>query len=118
MSTNLVILVGNVGSDPQIKNLSGSVKVANFSIATSETFTSKTGEKNTLTEWHNLVAWNSIATVCENYVRKGSQVFIQGKLKTRTYDDKEGVRHYATEIYVTSLQLLGKKPEQTNESHE
>jgi single-strand DNA-binding protein len=118
MSTNLVILVGNVGSDPEIRNISDGVKVANFSIATSETFTNKNGEKSTNTEWHKLVAWNSIATVCEKYVKKGSQIFIQGKLKTRSYDDKDSVKHYTTEIYVTSLQLLGRKPDGANETTE
>jgi single-strand DNA-binding protein len=115
MSTNLVILVGNVGNDPEVKDISQGTKVANFSLAT---FTNKNGEKSTSTEWHKCVAWNSIASVCEKYVKKGTQLFIQGKLKTRSYDDQGGVKHYVTEIFVTSLSLLGRKPEDSHQATE
>jgi single-strand DNA-binding protein len=118
MSTNLVILVGNVGNDPEVKDISQGTKVANFSLATSETFTNKNGEKSTSTEWHKCVSWNSIASVCEKYVKKGTQLFIQGKLKTRSYDDQGGVKHYVTEIFVTSLSLLGRKPEDSHQATE
>ena len=108
MSVNKVILVGNVGRDPEIKHLDKGVAVANFSIATTETYIAKTGEKISNTEWHNIVVWRGLAEVVEKYVKKGSQLYLEGRLKTRNYE-KDGVKHYLTEIYADELQLLGKR---------
>jgi single-strand DNA-binding protein len=108
MSVNKVILVGNVGRDPEIRHLDKGVAVARFSLATTENYTSKTGEKVSNTEWHNVVAWRGLAEVVEKYVKKGSQIYIEGRLRTNTYE-KDGVKHYATEINADSMQLLGKR---------
>lgn len=111
MSVNKVILVGNVGRDPEVRYLDNDVAVANFSIATTERgFTSRDGQAvPDRTEWHNVVVWRGLAKVVENYVKKGSQIYIEGKLRTRSYDDKDGVKRYSTEVFVDNLQLLGKK---------
>jgi len=108
MSINKVILVGNVGRDPEIRHLDKGVAVARFSLATTENYTAKTGEKVSTTEWHNIVAWRGLAEVVEKYVKKGSQLYIEGRLRTRDYD-KDGVKHYSTEINADTLQLLGKR---------
>jgi single-strand DNA-binding protein len=108
MSVNKVILVGNVGRDPEVRHLDKGVAVARFSLATTENYTSKTGEKVSNTEWHNIVAWRGLAEVVEKYVKKGSQLYIEGRLRTRDYD-KDGVKHYATEINADTMQLLGKR---------
>jgi single-strand DNA-binding protein len=109
MSINKVILVGNVGKDPETRHLDKGVAVANFSLATTETYTAKTGEKVSTTEWHNIVAWRGLAEVVEKYVKKGSQLYIEGRLKTRAWDDKDGNKRYTTEIYADTMQLLGKR---------
>lgn len=108
MSVNKVILVGNVGRDPEVRHLDKGVAVARFSLATTENYTAKTGEKVSNTEWHNIVAWRGLAEVVEKYVKKGSQLYIEGRLRTRDYD-KDGVKHYTTEINADTLQLLGKR---------
>ena len=109
MSINKVILIGNVGKDPEVRHLESNVSVANFTLATSENYTNKSGEKVTTTEWHNIVCWRGLATVAENYVHKGSQIYIDGKIRTRSYDAPDGSKRYVTEIYADTLQLLGKK---------
>ena len=109
MSINKVILVGNVGKDPEIRHLDNNVAVANFPLATSETYTNKNGEKVTTTEWHNIVAWRGLADVCEKYVQKGRQLYIEGKIRTRSYDAQDGTKRYMTEIYADALQMLGRK---------
>ena len=86
MSVNKVILVGNVGRDPETRHLDKGVAVANFSLATTETYTAKTGEKVSTTEWHNIVAWRGLAEVAEKYVKKGSQLYIEGRIRTRAWD--------------------------------
>ncbi|MEI7526834.1 MAG: single-stranded DNA-binding protein [Mariniphaga sp.] len=109
MSVNKVILVGNVGKDPEVKHLESNVSVANFPLATSENYTNKNGEKVTTTEWHNIVCWRNQATLAENYIRKGSQIYIDGRIRTRSYDAQDGSKRYITEIYADSIQLLGKR---------
>ncbi len=109
MSINKVILVGNVGRDPETRHLDKNVAVANFSLATTENYTSKTGEKVSTTEWHNIVAWRGLAEVVEKYVKKGSQLYIEGRIRTRSWDDKDGNKRYTTEIYADTLQMLGKR---------
>jgi single-strand DNA-binding protein len=111
MSINKVILLGNVGKDPEVKHLERNVSVANFPLATSENYTNKSGEKVTTTEWHNIVCWRGLATLAENYIRKGSQIYIDGRIKTRSYDAPDGSKRYVTEIYADTIQLLGKKAE-------
>jgi len=112
MSVNKVILVGNVGRDPEVRHLDKGVAVARFSLATTENYTSKTGEKVSNTEWHNVVAWRGLAEVAEKYVKKGSQLYIEGRLRTNMYE-KDGVKHYTTEINADTMQLLGKREGQT-----
>jgi len=111
MSTlrNSVKLIGNVGQTPEIKNLDNGKKVANFSIATNETYFNKAGEKVTQTYWHNLVAWGKTAEIIENYVDKGKEVAIEGKLTNRSYETQDGQRRYITEILVNEILLLGVK---------
>lgn len=109
MSVNKVILVGNVGKDPEVRHLESNTSVANFSLATSETYTNKAGEKVTNTEWHNIVCWRGLATIAENYIRKGSQIYVEGRLRTRSYDAPDGSKRYTTEIFADTIQLLGSK---------
>lgn len=111
MSTlrNKVQLIGNLGNDPEIINLDGGKKLAKFSIATNETFKNQKGEKITDTQWHNIVAWGKTAEIIENYVTKGKEVAIEGKLTSRSYDDKEGNKKYITEVVCNELVMLGSK---------
>jgi single-strand DNA-binding protein len=106
---NKVIIIGHLGRDPEMKYTPSGVPVANFSIATSETWKDKnTGEKQEKTEWHRIVAWNRLAEICGEYLKKGSQVYLEGKLQTRSWD-KDGETRYATEIVAQSMQMLGAK---------
>ena len=114
MSINKVILVGNVGKDPEVRYLDSGVAVANFPFATSEKYKNKQGEKVTNTEWHNIVMWRGLAEVVEKYVNKGSQLYIEGKIRTRSYDDKDGNKHYITEIIGDNMQMLGRKSDRSN----
>jgi single-strand DNA-binding protein len=103
---NKVILIGNLGKDPEIRRLDTGRAVANFSLATSETYKNKNGEKVTSTEWHNIVLWTPLAEIAEKYLHKGNQVYIEGKITTRTYDDKDGNKKYITEIVGREMTLL------------
>src|SRR5690554_5977177 len=103
---NKVILIGFVGKDPEVKQISNGKKVANVSLATSRSFKDANGNKQTLTEWHRLNAFSPIAEIFEKYIKKGSQVV--GELQTRSYDDNTGVKRYVTEILVRELEMLGK----------
>jgi single-strand DNA-binding protein len=114
MSINKVILVGNVGKDPEIRHLDSGVAVANFPLATSESYTAKNGDKVTTTEWHNIVLWRGLADVAEKYVTKGRQLYIEGRIKTRSYDDKDGNKRYITEIVADVMQMLGTKADNQN----
>jgi single-strand DNA-binding protein len=109
MSVNKVILVGNAGKDAEVRYIDSGVAVATFSLATSETYTSKGGEKVTNTEWHNIVAWRGLGEFAGKYIQKGRQLYIEGRIRSRSYDDKDGVKKYITEILADSIQLLGKK---------
>ena len=109
MSINKVILVGNVGKDPAVRYFDKGVAKATFPLATSETYTNQQGETITSTEWHNIVLWRSLAEVAEKTVKKGVQVYIVGKIKTRSYVDKDGVNKYITEILADTLLVLEKK---------
>ena len=112
MSINKVILVGNVGRDPEVRHLDSGVSVATFTLATSETYTAKNGDRVTSTEWHNIVLWRRLADVAEKYVKKGKQLYIEGRMRTRSYEDKEGQKKYVTEIYGDVMKLLGTKETQ------
>lgn len=107
---NKVILVGNLGKDPEVRHLESGAVVANFPLATSETYKDrKTGERITQTEWHNIVIWRGLAEVAEKYLKKGSSVYVEGKLRTRSWDDKEGNKRYTTEIVADNMTMLGGK---------
>ncbi|SFC92186.1 single-strand binding protein [Zunongwangia mangrovi] len=111
MSTirNKVQLIGNVGNTPEITNLDTSKKVARLSLATNDYYRNQKGESVQDTQWHNLVAWNKQAEIIENYVPKGKEIAIEGKLISRSYEDKEGNKRYVTEILVSEILLLGSK---------
>ncbi len=109
MSINKVILVGNVGKDPVIRYFDKGVAKVTFPLATSETYTNQQGETITSTEWHNIVLWRALAEVAEKTVKKGAQIYIVGKIKTRSYVDKDGNNKYITEILADTLLLLDKK---------
>jgi single-strand DNA-binding protein len=104
---NRVILIGNLGADPEVKYLSNGTTVANFRIATSENRTSKSGEKTTVTEWHRIVTFGRLAEICGEYLNKGKQVYIEGRLRTRSWEDKDGNRRWSTEIVANQMQMLG-----------
>ena len=106
---NKVILVGNLGKDPVVKYLDSGVAVANFSLATSESYKNKEGERVNQTEWHNIVLWRGLAEVAEKWLKKGSSVYIEGKIKTRKWEDKDGNTRYNTEILADNMTMLGSK---------
>jgi single-strand DNA-binding protein len=106
-SVNKVILIGNLGADPEVKTLTSGTKVARLRIATSESYTNKEGERITNTEWHSVNVWRGLAEVAEKYLSKGSSVYIEGKLRTRSYDDKDGNTRYVTEIEADNMTMLG-----------
>ncbi len=107
---NKVILVGNLGRDPEVRHLESGVPVASFSVATSESYKDKsTGERKTVTEWHNVVLWRGLAEVAEKYLHKGDQVYIEGKLRTRQWE-KDGVTRYTTEIVGENMTMLSSRP--------
>lgn len=113
---NKVILVGNLGKDPEVRHLESGAVVANFSLATSESYKDKNGERQTQTEWHNVVLWRGLAEIAEKYLRKGNMVYIEGKLRTRSWDDKEGNTRYTTEVIGDNMTMLGSKNEGSSSS--
>ncbi len=108
MSVNKVILVGNLGKDPELRYTPSGTAVATFSLATSERFKDRNGEQQEKTEWHNVVAWRNLAEICGKYLHKGKQVYIEGKIQTRSYDDRDGNKRYMTEIVADQMQMLGR----------
>jgi single-strand DNA-binding protein len=106
---NKVILVGNLGKDPEVKYLDSGVAVANFSLATTENYKNKEGERVSQTEWHNIVLWRGLAEVAEKFLKKGASVYIEGKIRTRKWEDKEGVTRFSTEILADNMTMLGGK---------
>ena len=106
-SVNKVILLGNLGSDPELRYTPSGRAVANFSLATSEQWTNKDGEKEEKTEWHRIVAWGRLGEICGEYLSKGSQVYIDGRLQTRAWEDRDGNKRYTTEIIAQTMQMLG-----------
>jgi single-strand DNA-binding protein len=106
-SVNKVILIGNLGKDPEFKYTPGGQAVATFSLATTEKFADKGGQRQERTEWHNIVAWGKLAELSNQYLKKGRPVYIEGRITNRSWDDKDGNKKYRTEIVVTSMQFLG-----------
>lgn len=106
---NKVILVGNVGKNAEVRYLDSGAAVATFSLATSETYTAKNGEKVTNTEWHNIVAWRALGEFAGKYIEKGRQIYVEGQIRNRSYDDKDGNKRYVTEIVANTIQLLGRR---------
>ena len=104
---NKVILVGNLGKDPELRHTPQGQAVANFSIATSESWNDKAGQKQERTEWHRIVVWGKLGELCSKYLGKGRQVYVEGKLQTRAWDDKEGQKRYTTEVVANTVQFLG-----------
>ncbi|MBR3030163.1 MAG: single-stranded DNA-binding protein [Bacteroidales bacterium] len=110
MALNKVFLIGNVGKDPDVRHLEGGASVASFTLATTERYRERgSGETKELTEWHNIVAWRQLADLAENFIRKGSQIFVEGRIRSRSWDDQNGQKRYITEILADSIQLLGRK---------
>lgn len=112
---NKVTLIGNLGSNPEIQKLQGDVTVAKFSLATTESFKDQKGQLHSTTDWHTVILWRGLADLAEKYLQKGSLIYVEGKLKTRSYDDKEGVKRYVTEVIGDQIIMLD-KPNGTNES--
>lgn len=110
MSVNKVILIDHIGKDPEARHLDSGVTVANFSLATNESYTDKSGNKQTLTEWHNVVIWGKLAEVMEKYGKKGQMLYVEGSLKTESYD-KDGEKRYITKIKCDNFRFLGSKSE-------
>ena len=107
---NKVMLIGNLGKDPEVRYLDSGVAVANFSLATTENYKNKEGERVSQTEWHNVVLWRGLAEVAEKWLKKGSSVYVEGKIRTRKWEDKEGNNRYTTEILGDNMTMLGGRP--------
>jgi len=101
-----VILIGNLGKDPEVKYLENNVAVAKFSLATNETWKDKSGTKKEHTEWHNVVLWRGLAEISEKYLHKGDRVYIEGRLRTRNWDDKDGIKRYTTDVIADNMTML------------
>tara|TARA_B100000965_G_C19453422_1_gene696332 strand:+ start:470 stop:910 length:441 start_codon:yes stop_codon:yes gene_type:complete len=118
-SLNKVILIGNLGADPEIKEMGDGTKMAKFSIATTEKYKNKQGELVSTTDWHNIVLWRRTAEVAEQYLKKGDSVCIEGRIKTRSWEDENGVKKWATDIQGDSMTMLGsKREERPNMAHQ
>ncbi|SVC89090.1 uncharacterized protein METZ01_LOCUS341944 [marine metagenome] len=115
---NKVILIGNLGKDPEVRYLDSGVAVANFSLATTESYKNKEGERISQTEWHNVVLWRGLAEVAEKWLKKGSSVYIEGKIRNRKWEDKDGNTRYTTEILADNMTMLGKKNAGASETSE
>lgn len=114
---NRVMLIGNLGKDPDIQFLEGNIGVAKFPLATTETFKDRTGKLVSQTEWHTVVLWRGLAELAQKYLHKGSLVYIEGRLRTRSWEDKEGNRKFATEVVGDNLIMLDKRVEGAHSSH-
>jgi len=108
---NKVILIGNLGKDPEVRHLESGVMVANFTLATTESYKDRnTGERRQVTEWHNIVLWRGLAEIAENYLKKGNQIYLEGKLRTRSWTDQDGNTRYTTEVIADNMTMLGGRP--------
>lgn len=108
------MVIGRLGADPELRSTGNGTKVATLSIATSERYKDRNGEKQEKTEWHRVVAWSRLAEICADYLKKGSLVYIEGPIQTREWEDKDGQKRYTTEIKALSMQMLGSKDEPAN----
>lgn len=111
---NKVILVGRLGKNPEIRSIDGGRKVANFTLATTEKYTDKNGTRQEITEWHNIAVWGSQADIAEKYLQKGSLIYAEGKLKSRSWEDKDGNKKYATDVVLDSFKMLESKRDGDN----
>lgn len=116
MSVNKVLLIGRLGNNPEIRYTPGGAAVANFNMATNESWNDKNGQKQERTEWHRVVVWGKLAQLCGEYLSKGRQVYVEGRLQTRQWQDKEGQNRYTTEVIATTIQFLGSGGERTDSS--
>lgn len=110
-SVNKVILIGNVGKDPVVRRTGDGRAVANFSVATSESYTDRQQQAQERTEWHTIVAWGKLGEICERFVTRGKQVYVEGRLQTRKWTDREGKERYSTEVVASTMMLLGRRDE-------
>ncbi|WP_020677183.1 single-stranded DNA-binding protein [Geopsychrobacter electrodiphilus] len=117
MSVNKVILVGNLGKDPELRYTPAGAAVATFSLATTERYKDRDGNRQEKTEWHNIVAWRQLAEICGKYLHKGKQIYIEGKIQTRSYDDRDGNKKYITEIVADQMHMLGSKTDDQSGGH-
>jgi single-strand DNA-binding protein len=108
MGVNKAILVGNLGADPEVRHTAGGTPVANFRIATTENYTNRDGQRESRTEWHRIVAFGKLAEICGQYLKKGKQVYIEGRIQTREWEDQSGNKKYTTEIVANQMQMLGR----------
>ncbi len=115
---NRVILIGNLGKDPEVQKLEGNIAVAKFPLATTETFKDRSGKLISQTEWHTIVLWRGLADLAQKFLHKSSLVYIEGRLRTRSWEDKDGIKKYITEIVGENLIMLDKKTESTNHEQE
>lgn len=106
---NKVMLIGRLGQDPELRYTPGGAPVANFSLATNSVWKAKDGQTHERTEWHNIIAWNRTAEIANEYLKKGSRIWLEGELRTRTWDDRNGAKHYTTEVYVDKIEFLESK---------
>jgi len=111
MTLNKVMLIGNVGKDPEPRHLENGTMLVTLTVATTERYKDRNGEVKEQTEWHNIVCWRNLAEIVEKYVHKGTQVYIEGKLRSRSWEDQNGQKRYVTEVIADNLRLLGRKPE-------
>ena len=107
MSVNKVIILGRLGQDPELKTTPSGASVCQFSLATSESWTDRNGQKQEKTEWHRIVVWNKLADLCNQYLSKGRQAFVEGKIQTRSWEDRDGNKRYTTEIVANTVQFIG-----------
>ncbi len=110
-SLNKILLIGNLGKDPEIRYTPEGTPVATFSLATSEAWTDKSGNRQERTEWHNIVAWTRLADTCKKFLTKGRQVYVEGRLRTREYTDRDGIKRRITEVIASQIVLLGSRPQ-------
>jgi len=108
MAVNKAILVGNLGKDPELRYTPSGAAVATFSLATTERFKNRNGEQQERTEWHNIVAWGPLAEICGKYLAKGRQVYVEGRISNRSYDDRDGNKRYISEVVINEMQMLGR----------
>jgi len=106
---NKVILVGHLGRDPEVRTTESGVKVARFTMATTETYKDKEGERKDMTEWHTIICWRGLAEIAEKYLNKGKQIYVEGRLRTRSWEDNTGAKRYTTEVYADNLIMLGSR---------